>query len=124
MIALGTVWIGNYRVWVTQSSPVLELDPDDANKQIEKPYYDVLLVQEESKTEHFYINLLKDDKFRWLFNLDERNNPTELADEAQYNAYLDRKSMGQPMWKLSGLSLHRLFCSLLFLNHECTKAYG
>ena len=120
MIALGTVWIGKYRVWVTQSSPALGVDPNDETTQIKYPYYDVLLVKEESETQHTYINLLKDDKFRWLFDLDERNNSTKLTDETQYNAYLDRKNMGQPMWKLSGVSLHRLFCSLLFLSHECT----
>jgi hypothetical protein len=116
MRAIGTVWIGEFRVWVNPSTPVAVSDPSNPNKQIEEPYYDVLVVKEESPKIHTYINLVKDDQFKYLFDLDDRGYPTDHTDMAQFQAYQDRKNMGQPMWKLSSKSLERLFGTLLHID--------
>jgi hypothetical protein len=118
MLALGTVWIGKYRVWSTKATSVFKPDPINTVKQ---PYYNVLLTYEENQDIHYYINLMKDEgfgSFRFLFNVDDRGNPTKDTDDGQYQAYLERKSMGQPMWKLSENSLHMLFAALLDLSGE------
>jgi hypothetical protein len=120
MIALGTVWIGKYRVWATQSSPVTKPDPNDPSKQIEWPYYDVLVVREESDTLHYYVDLMKDDLFKHMFHLDERGKPTKNTDMVTYQAYLDRKDMGQPMWRMDGVDLNGIFTTLLYMSYECT----
>lgn len=110
MIALGTTWIGQYRVWVTKSTP----------GSSEDLYYDVLLVREEDPNFHFYIDLVRDEKFKHLFHLDKRGFPTEQTDMTQYHSYQNRKDMGQPMWKLSTGSLDKLFRQLLCYSKECT----
>jgi hypothetical protein len=118
MIALGTVWIGKYRVWTTQALSVFHEDPDNHKKQIEDLYYDVLLVREDSPALHVYINLVKDEKFKHLFHLDERGYPTPFSDQNQYRSYQERKDMGQPMWKLSAFNLEKLLCVLDKINQD------
>lgn len=112
MINLGNTYINGYRVWIAESSTAPMINPNDNIKQVEDSYYDLLLSKEESSALHYYINLIKDEKFKWLFDLDEQDRHTQQSDAVQYKSYQDRKGMSQPMWKLSASSVNRLLSSL------------
>lgn len=94
------LWIGEYHL---SSAPCS--DPN---------YQDILLIHEDPSSQfHFYVNLVKDDKWKHILQLDKNNRPTEHTDPVEYQAYLDRKEMGQPLWKLSTKSLELLCLALV-----------
>jgi hypothetical protein len=106
MFFIGTALIGDYLVIVnpevTFSSYSIEV--------FEQEYYNILLFKKGRVSSGYYltyVNLIKSE-LRILFNVDERNNPTDLSDRQQYNAYMERKDMPQPMWKLSKENVGRV----------------
>lgn len=117
MFALGNVWIGDYKVWIT--TPVFAVSPLDSSAR-DLPYFEVSLTRSDSLMT-YYVHLIDDDKFRvLLFDLDEKKRPTQHTDAISYQSYLDRKSMQMPLWKLSKAQIDMLLRSLLSMSYECT----
>lgn len=106
MFTLGHHHIGKYVVWVTASIFSLKNDNPDV---INLDYFMVLI----HKTETIgfgknkvniinYVNLLKSDDFRFIFNVDKDYRPIkDSCDMVQYNHYMDHKDMQMPLWKIS-----------------------
>jgi len=118
MFALGNLWIGNYKLWIT--TPVFSLPITDS-KADTLPYYEVLLLREEKIDKYhysFYTHLINDESFRFLFFLNERKQPTDKTDVTAYNSYLERKDMQMPLWKLSKLQVSQLINVLLSMENK------
>jgi hypothetical protein len=116
MFALGQVWIGNYKVWVT--TPVFTVDPLDP-KARDLEYYEVMVTKLDSKFKvEYYVNLMEDDQFRFLFNVNEKKQLTDKTDVVAYNTYIERRSMQMPLWKLSTRFISQLFKVLLDINNK------
>lgn len=119
MLALGTVWIGSYKVVCT--TPVFTLDANDP-KVLELPYFEVLVTREENGAS-YYVHLMRDKLIPGL-DLTERNplfhpkNKEKLTVEEQefrdeFHSYQHRKDYAMPMWKLSQRHIDELFDNLL-----------
>lgn len=116
MFALGHVWIGDYKVWIT--TPVFSLSPLDS-KARDLPYFEVMVTRSDGLL-NYYVNLMDDDKFRFLFDVNEKKQPTDKTDMVVYNSYLNNKSMQMPLWRLSKSQIDMLLRSLLSMSYECT----
>ncbi len=126
MFALGSVWIGQYKVWVT--TPVFTVNALDP-KAIDLPYFEVSVSRLETTylqghtidspkyfVTEYYVNLMDDAKFSFLFNLNDKKQASKNTDMVAYNSYLERRSQQMPLWKLSRETIRQLFDSLLALN--------
>lgn len=126
MFALGHVWYGKYKVWVT--TPVFTLDPLDP-KAFDLPYFEVSVSKLETTymKDHtldnpkyfvieYYVNLIEDDKFNFLFHLNDKKQATKSTDMIAYHSYLERRNQQMPLWKLSKESVVQLFNSLLTIS--------
>jgi hypothetical protein len=109
MFVLGSVWIGNYKVWIT--TPVFSADPCSTEAE-SLPYYEVLVFKKIPNAPvgyYYYVNPIK-EFFKW--EMTDRNSlakpkdkesltPEEMEFRVEANSYMDRKEMGMPMVKLS-----------------------
>jgi hypothetical protein len=122
MMALGTVWIGEYKIWITtpdQSSPT---DPKACNLS----YFEVFLTKEDKNGTSYYINpfeeFFKEIDFsdrNPLFKFKDKDNPksTEEQFQAEYKSFLERKGSSlQPLWKMSRLHVKILLMKLISLT--------
>lgn len=127
MLALGTVWIGKYKAWIT--TPVYTLSPLDS-KAVDLPYFEVLVTREEDG-KSYYVNLNKDPEVRFAFEMSERNplfhpkdkeNPTsdEIEFRDEFHSYQHRKDQSMPLTKLSARHVQMLLGCLLYLSDDCT----
>lgn len=100
----GSHKIGNYNIFVSNPD-ILGYTYKDKNN-----YYNVLVHRVEANTNaEIYVNLLKSDLFKDIFNVDKNYRPTSSTDMVEYNFYLDNKDQQMPLWKLSEVSLAALF---------------
>lgn len=109
MFALGNVWIGEYKVWIT--TPVFTVDPLSSESE-RLPYYEVLVSRRApifGPGYYYYVNPIK-DVFKW--EMTDRNplarpkdkehlTPDELEFRVEQSSYNDRKDQTMPMIKLS-----------------------
>lgn len=113
MLTLGYNHIGKYIIWVTP--PTFDFKADDP-EVINLNYFLVLVTRTEKvKSENetfnvkYYVNLIKSDHFKFLFNIDKNYRPIDgSCDMVQYNYYLDNKEMSMPLWKLSKQNISAL----------------
>lgn len=106
MFTLGHHHIGKHIVWVT--APAFGLLNDDP-EVVNLDYFMVLVNKiqpigfgKNKINIRHYVNLLKSEDFKFIFNVDKDYRPIQNAcDMVQYNYYLDNKDMQMPLWKLS-----------------------
>lgn len=126
MFALGTLFIGNFNLWIT--TPIFSLDPKDSRAE-HLPYFEVLL--SEKKDMLYYIDLHKDSRFDFInfrclpkelktktkknkFGeeeiIEEKDSLEESIYRYEYEAWSSRKetAMQQPLWKLSRSTIEKL----------------
>lgn len=119
MLALGTVKIGKYKVWIT--TPVFSLSPLDS-KALDLPYLEVIVTRERDGRS-YYVNLNKDEEVRFGLDLSERNpllhpkdkenlTRAELQFRDEFQSYQYRKDQVMPLWKLSSFHVSFLLYSL------------
>lgn len=114
MFAVGNVWIGQYKVWITV--PVFTNEPWNNADQL--PYYEVMVTHIIDK--HYYLNPVKD-----ILRLDltdrnplgktkDKDNPTLEEKEfwVEHQSYLSRKDQPMPLWKLSKRHVEKLLATL------------
>lgn len=110
MLPLGHTHIGNYIVWITTPYGGLpHYDP----KAADSSYFLVYVTRTEKHGSDkdafnisYYVNLIKSDLFKFIFNVDKNYRPIEgVCDMVQYNHYIDNKEQGMPLWKLSKASV-------------------
>lgn len=109
MFALGNVWIGIYKVWIT--TPVFDVGPLSTEAEF-LPYYEVMVSKKADGRPpgyYYYVNPIK-DIFKWemtdrnpLSKPKDKESPTqdELEFRTEQSSYNDRKDMGMPLIKLS-----------------------
>jgi hypothetical protein len=112
MFALGTVFFGAYKVWIT--TPVFTIHPLDCGAD-KLPYYEVMVTRIGNM--HYYVNPVKE-----LLKLDltDRNPLHKPKDKesltlverefhVEHQSYMSRKEMVMPLWKLSRRHVEELF---------------
>lgn len=109
MFALGNVWVGNHKVWITV--PMFTVNPLSTEAEF-LPYYEVLVSKKAEGWPpgyYYYVNPIK-DIFKW--EMTDRNplgrpknkehlTPEESEFRLEANSYNDRKEMGMPLTILS-----------------------
>jgi hypothetical protein len=116
MFALGNIWIGDYKVWIT--TPIFSVSPLSTEAE-NLPYYEVMVFKKIPNMPagyYFYVNPMK-DLFRW--EMTDRNplakpkdkeklTPEEVEFRVEANSYSDRKEMVMPLVKLSRRHVEQL----------------
>lgn len=108
MFALGNVFIGKYKVWIT--SPAFSIHPWDPKAQ-SLPYFEVLVSREIcEKPEKIYatVDLSTAEEFKDILSLDPQKRATGATDLISFQTFLERKRSEAPMWKLSRLNVEKL----------------
>lgn len=98
MFALGYLFINNYKLWITTPVYTIDMNHDYASNL---SYYEACLYKKYYNNSFTYVNLLKDDNFKYLLKMDKFNKPTKETDKIEYQSFLDRKDQQMPLWKLS-----------------------
>lgn len=88
MVNLGHTHYNKYIVWITQ--PHLSTIKDYHQEVDKLPFFEVILVKKEKHC-LISIDIATDNNFRFVMNLSDNNQPTELTDIIQYKSYLNRK---------------------------------
>ena len=120
MFTLGTVWIGNYKVWIT--TPVSTVSPLSSEAG-DLPYYEVMVSKRMlgwPPGYYSYVNPIK-EIFKW--DMTDRNplaRPKDkqrlTLDEEEFrveqSSYNDRKEIGMPLTKLARVHVRELLARL------------
>lgn len=113
MFALGNVFIGPYKILITPASYGTSIFDHNAEND---SYFEVLMTKlDPSETENvnkykarYYVNLVDEEVFRQLLHLNDKKQQTSKTDPEEYKAFLDRKHLSQPTWKLSKSTVEKL----------------
>lgn len=97
MLALGYTHTKQYTLWMT---PIMgcHVQHDDP-KILKEEYFEVLLFKK--GIFQTYVDIAKADEFKAIFSFDVRGQPTKATDPVEFDSMVCRKTMTQPLWKLS-----------------------
>lgn len=115
MFAIGNVFIGKYKVWITPSA--FSIHPWDPKAQ-DLSYFEVLVSHEFcDKPERIYsiVDLSNSEDFKEVFPLDSQKRATSTTDLISFQAYSERKGSVGQLWKLSRVKVEKLLeiCQML-----------
>jgi len=125
MFALGHIHFKKYTLYVTL--PVISEVKEYQQGADNQSYYEVLLSKKELLQEgstipvtqlyNFYVDIMSEPLLRSVMEVDEKLHPIkDFTDMVQYQAYLDRKSSSQPLYKLSHKNVTMLIGMLEVLD--------
>lgn len=102
-ISFGTHEFGNFRVSIQPC--VFETRGAD-----EVSVFEVLVIDVQNPTSHFYVNLHEDPRFAWFKHLTTFERKLTGDDLTEYNAYVNAifTKLAQPTWQLARHSIPRL----------------